>query len=76
MKTKVKSSFSQVPVSSSVHGSLGPSKHTRSKQKRLGDPVEREREREGQGLFPSLILQLVVIILFGLMSDFSFLFFL
>ena len=43
-------------MSTSVHGSLGPSGHTRSKQKRLGDPVEREREREGQGLFPSLIL--------------------
>ena len=56
MKTKVESSFFQVPISSSVHGSLGPSGHTRSKQKRLGDPVEREREREGQGLFPSLIL--------------------
>ena len=52
MKTKVKSSFSQVPMSSSVHGSSGPSRRTRSKQKRLGDPVEREREREGQGLFP------------------------
>ena len=50
MKTKVKSSFSQVPVSSSVHGSLGPFGRTRSKQKRLGDPIE--REREGQGLFP------------------------
>ena len=56
MKTKVESSFSQVPVSTLVHGSLGPSKRTRSKQKRLGDPVEREREREGHGLFPSLIL--------------------
>ena len=73
MKTKVESSFSQVLVSYSVHGSLGPSRRTRSKQKRLGDPVERERERERQGLFPSLILQLAVIILFGLMSDFSFL---
>ena len=43
VKTKVESSFSQVPVSSSVHGSLGPSGHTHSKQKRLGDPVERGR---------------------------------
>ena len=45
VKTKVESFFSQVPVSTSVHGSLGPSGHTRSKQKRLGDPVEREREK-------------------------------
>ena len=43
VKTKVESSFSQVPVSSSVHDSLGPSGRTRSKQKRLGDPIERER---------------------------------
>ena len=43
VKTKVESSFSQVPVSTLVHGSLGPSERTRSKQKRLGDPVERER---------------------------------
>ena len=58
MKTKVKSSFSQVPVSSSVHGSLGPSGRTRSKQKRLGDPVE--REREGQGLFPSSLFYVAI----------------
>ena len=64
MKTKVESSFSQVFVSSLVHGSLGPSRRTRSKQKRLGDHVE--RKREGQGLFPSLILQFAVIILFFL----------
>ena len=50
VKTKVESSFSQVPVNSLVHGSLGPSERTRSKQKKLGDP--REREKEGQGLFP------------------------
>ena len=60
-------------MSSSVHGSLGPSRCTCSKQKRLGDLVE--REKEGQGLFPSFILQFVVIILFELMSDFSFFFF-
>ena len=58
LKTKVESSFSQVPMSSSVHGSLGPSGHTRSKQKRLGDPVE--REREGQGLFPSSLFYVAV----------------
>ena len=44
VKIKVESSFSQVLMSSSVHGSLGPSGRTRSKQKRLGDPVERERK--------------------------------
>ena len=64
VKTKVESSFSQVPVSSSVHGSLGSSRRTHSKQKRLGDPVERERERErereGQGLFPSFIFYVAV----------------
>ena len=58
VKTKVESSFSQVSMSSSVHGSLGPSGHTRSKQKRLGDPVE--REREGQGLFPSSLFYVAV----------------
>ena len=45
VKTKVESFFSQVPMSTSDHGSLGPSGRTRSKQKRLGDPVEREREK-------------------------------
>ena len=50
VKTKVESSFSQVPVSSSVHGSLGPSRRTCSKQKRVGDPVERERERRARPL--------------------------
>ena len=44
MKTKVESFFSQVPMSTSDHGSLGPSGRTRSKQKRLGDPVKRERK--------------------------------
>ena len=61
-KTKVESSFSQVPMTASVHGSLGssdfvsqpplgPSGHTRSKQKTSRESVE--REREGQDLFPS-----------------------
>ena len=58
VKTKVESSFSQVLVSSSIHGSLGPSGRTRSKQKRLEDPIE--REREGQGLFPSSLFFVVV----------------
>ena len=54
VKTKVESSLSQVPVSSSVHGSLGspdyvpqsplgPFGRTRSKQKTIRDPVEREK---------------------------------
>ena len=61
-KTKVESSFSQVPVTASVHGSLGssgfvsqpplgPSGRTRSKQKTSRESVE--REREGQDFFPS-----------------------
>ena len=82
VKTKVESSFSQVPVSSSVHGSLGSSGRTHSKQKRLGDPVERERERERERekgkasfLLLSFMLQFVVIILFELMSDHLFFFF-
>ena len=76
VKTKVEYSFPQVPMSSSVHGSLGPSGHIHSKQKRLRDPVEREREREKgkvSFLFLSFMLQFVVIILFKLMSDFFFL---
>ena len=69
VNTKVKSSFSQVPVSSLVHGSLGPSRCTRSKQKRLGDLVE--REREGQGLFHSSLFYVVVCCYFvELMSDY------
>ena len=51
VKTKVESSFSQVPVSSSVHGLLGPSGCTRSKQKRLGDPIERERRARPLSFF-------------------------
>ena len=53
VKTKVESSLSQVPVSSSGQGSLGsfdlvhqfplgPSGHTRSKRKTIGDSVKRE----------------------------------
>ena len=76
VKTKVEYSFPQVPMSSSVHGSLGPSGRIHSKEKRLRDPVEREREREKgkvSFLFLSFMLQFVVIILFKLMSDFFFL---
>ena len=50
VKTKVESSFSQVLVSSSVHGSLGLSGRTHSKQKRLGDPIEREKDRRARPL--------------------------
>ena len=53
-KTKVESSFSQIPVTASVHGSLGssgfvfqpplgPSGCTRNKQKTSRESVERER---------------------------------
>ena len=64
VKTKVEFSFSQVLVSSSIHGSLGPSGRTRSKQKRLGDPVERERENgKASFLLLSFMLQFVVIFL-------------
>ena len=56
VKTKVKSSVFQVPVSSSAYGSsgsldittqspLGPSGHTRSRQKTVEESVEREREK-------------------------------
>ena len=62
VNTKVESSVLQVPVSSSAHDSsrslditpqspLGPSRRTRSRQKTVEESVE--REREGQGLFPS-----------------------
>ena len=67
VKTKVESSFSQVPVSSSVHGSLVLSGRTRSKQKRL----ELMSEREGQGLFPSSLFYVAVCCYFlELMSDY------
>ena len=69
VKTKVKSSLSQVPVSSLAQGSsgsfdfipqspLGPSGRTRSRQKTIGESVEK---REGQGLFPSSLFYFTVI---------------
>ena len=54
VKTKVESSFSQVPMSFSVHGSLGLSRRTYSKQKRLGDPVERKRRARPFSFFSLL----------------------
>ena len=61
-KTKVESSFSQVPVTASVHGSLGssdfvsqpplgPSGRTHSKQKTSRESVERERKARPLSFF-------------------------
>ena len=62
-------------MSTSVHGSLGPSGHTRSKQKRLGDLVERERERRARPLsFSYFVVCYYNSLFFELMSDFSFFF--
>ena len=90
VKTKVESSFSQVLVSSSAQGSsgsfdfipqfpLGSSGHTCSKQKIIGESIERER----QGLFPSSLFYFAVIhycycafpFLFQLMNGCCFFFF-
>jgi len=71
VKTKVESSFSQVLVSSSIHGSLGPSGRTRSKQRRLGDPVEREK-RARPISFSHFAVCYYHSFFFELMSDFSF----
>ena len=62
VKTKVEPSVLQVLVSSSTHGSsgsldikpqspLGPFRRTYSRQKAIEESVE--REKKGQGLFPS-----------------------
>ena len=70
-KTKVESSFSQVPVTSSVHGPLGssdfvsqpllgPSGRTRSKQKTLKESVERERRARPLSFFSLLYLLLLL----------------
>ena len=69
MKTKVESFLSQIPMSSSAQGSsgsfefipqspLGPSGRTRSRQKTIGESVEK---REGQGLFPSSLFYFTVV---------------
>ena len=69
VKTKVESSLSQVLVCSSAQGSsgsfdfipqspLGPSGHTRSRQKTIRESIERERERRARLLsFYSLLFQ-------------------
>ena len=70
-KTKVKSSFSQVPVTSSVHGPLGssdfvsqsplgPSGRIRSKQKTLKESVKRERRARPLSFFSLLYLLLLL----------------
>ena len=62
VKTKVEPSVLQVLVSSSTHGSsgslditpqspLGPFRRTYSRQKTIEESIE--REKKGQGLFPS-----------------------
>ena len=66
VKTKVESSFSQFPVSSSVHGSLGPSRCTYSKQKRLGDPIEREKRARPLSFFSLLCCSLLLSFFFFL----------
>ena len=70
-KTKVESSFSQVPVTSSIHGPLGssdfvsqppfrPSGCTHSKQKTLKESVERERRARPLSFFSLLYLFLLL----------------
>ena len=60
VKTKIEYSFSQVLVSSSIHGSLGPSGRTRSKQKRHEDPVEKERRAMPLSFFSLLCCSLLL----------------
>ena len=70
-KTKVESSFSQIPVTSSVHGRLGssdfvsqpplgPSGCTYSKQKVIKGSVERERRARPLSFFSLLYLSLLL----------------
>ena len=74
VKTKVESSLSQVPVSSSIHDSLGspdfvsqsplgPSKHTCSKQKTIGDSVKRERRARSLSFFSHLCCSSLLLLL-------------
>ena len=75
-KTKVESSFSHVPVTSSVHGPLGfsdfvsqpplrPSGRTRSKQKTIKESVEREK-----GKTSFLLLSFIFVIIVAVTSPF------
>ena len=77
-KTKVESSFSQVPVTSSVHGPLGssdfvsqsplgPSGRTHSKQKTLKESVKREREK---GKTSFLLLSFIFVTIVAVTSSF------
>ena len=85
VKTKVKSSLSQVPVSSSIYDSLGspnfvpqsplgPSRRTCSKQKTTRDSVERERKARPISFFSHLccssFLLLLQCFIFKLISDY------
>ena len=91
VKTKIESSLSQVLVSFSTQGSLGsfdfvpqpplgPFGHTCSRQKTIGDSVERERERERErekgkasflllSLFYSSLLLLLQCLSLSLLTD-------
>ena len=71
MKTKVVSSFFQVPVTSLVHGPLGssdfvsqsplgPSRRTCSKQKTIKESVKRERRARPLSFFSLLCLSLLL----------------
>ena len=74
VKTKVESSFSQVLVSSSAQGSsgsfdfipqfpLGSSGHTCSKQKIIGESVERERRARPLSFFSLLFFSSSLLLL-------------
>ena len=84
VKTKVESSLSQVLVSSSAQGSLGssdfapqsplvPSRRTHSKQKIIGDSVERERRARPFSIFSLLFCNSLLLSLqclsFSLLTD-------
>ena len=79
-KTKVKSSFSQVPVTASVHSSLGsfdfvsqpplgPSGRTRSKQKTSRESVEREKGKTSFFLLSFSLVHIVAVTSSLLTSD-------
>ena len=79
-KIKVESSFSQVPVTTSVHGSLGSSDfasqpplglsgRTRSKQKTSRESIEREKGKTSFLLLSFSLVHIIVIISSLLTSD-------